>query len=741
MPSVVVLIPGRDGDLAGTQPSLTSPSKQPHSLSQATTPPSVPSRSSPPSKSTASSLAAPSVSYTSRPPSSRPRQPLHVSTSSASLSFSSSLSRQPSSSSSTSSSSVSNGSQRSRKAHHDTPIDISDPFGSDAYMSSRRSPATGQDLYTCLWRLRDKKGVLDPKGHTFCGCQLMTADLLAKHVLTQHIVAAQPYSTHSVQRKIACKWGGCFNRHYDPPGLAAHLVHDHFTHQMGLKYACVAQHCSIKTVLTSHEALERHHTQYHSSATQSNQIRPFWQPTRALKDNKRASQLLAAIQKLDAAGSTVPRIPVSDSANPRFTPSSQRARMVRAINLKQKCFDPFDLRPGQGQDGQPWIRFYKRIQKCSEYDADLQAAHDAVFRATSYDELDLDRLHSQACDGVDLAHNSTLWAIEKGLQEAQLYQVDQPSSQQQKKSHHLSLPPETGGQVLLPPSSPESRVESISAASLASVEREMSFDASMSKQYRWVDSVIKMAPRKAAKGATTSTHFDDNSDSEEVLQDWAPPLRLQPYHTSSRCRFPIAEEETACQGRQRAIRRRAPQNPRNVSKSSSLSTQTSRSSSLSRQAPSSSLTPLSHLGVLSLDAAPLRFKRELQDDDSTLLDGRESDLLPPTSRIKLEEDAECFIDLTSDSGDETLPQSIKSSPTPVDEMRSITPLPVFVELESNALVETSPNLDRHKAAGKVEHCLTSISQQPILADVPVRNSCTTPDSQTELSHHIVPTSL
>ncbi|SPO22533.1 uncharacterized protein UTRI_01211 [Ustilago trichophora] len=712
MPSVVVLIPGRDGDLAGMQPSSTSPSKQQHTLRQATIPPSVPSRSLSPSESTSSSLAAPSASHTSRPSSSKPRRPLHVSTSSASLSSSSSLSRQPSSSSSTSSSPVSHGSQRSRKGHHDNPIDFSNPFGSDAYMSSKRSPATGRDLYTCLWRLRDKKGVLDPNGHMFCSCQLMTADLLAKHVLTQHIVAVQPNSTHPVQPKIACKWGGCFNRHYDAPGLAAHLVHDHFTHQMGLKYACVVQHCSIKTILTSHEALERHHTQYHSSATQTNLIRPIWQPTRALKDDKRASQLLAAIRKLDAVGPTVPRISVSDGANPTFTPSSERARTIRAIHLKQKYFDPFDLRPGQGQDGQPWIRFYKRIQKCSEYDADLQAAHDAIFRATTYDELDLVRLQLQEFDGVDLAHDSMLHSIENGLQQAQLYEVNRPSSHQQKnriRTHHLPLPPQTGVQVLLPASLTESRVESISAASLASIERELSFDASMSKQYRWVDTVLKMGPNKATKGAATSTDdFDDNPASEEVLQDWAPPLRLEPYHTFSRCRFPTAEEETASQGMQRAIRRRAALNPRNVSNSSSLSTLTSRSSSQSRQAPSSSLTPLSHLGFLSLDMAPSRIKRELEnDDDSTQIDGCQSDLLPPTSRIKLEDDASCFIDLTSDSDDEMLPPSIKSTRTPVDQMRSISPNPVFVELESNTLVETSPSVDRWKA----EHCLTSFSQQ------------------------------
>lgn len=578
-------------------------------------------------------------------------------------------------------------------------------------MSSKRSPPDGQDFYLCRWRLRDKKGVLDPNGHTFCNSQLMTADLLARHVLSQHVEAAEQPATDVSWRKIACKWDSCFNRHYDPSGLAAHLVYDHFTQQMGLKYACVAQRCTVKTVLTSLEALERHHAQYHSGSTHSDQIRPVWKPVRSLKDSKGASNLLAAIRKLDTRGPTIPKIPVSDHANPNFAPITQKARTLNAIEFKRKYFDPLLVQPGPGQDGEPWNHLYRRVQKNMDHDASVRAAHDAIFCATDYDQQDLDRLCSDGLGYVELTDDTTIEAIQLGLERAQLYDRHTPSAHRQDKLppiKHLRLRSEGECEVAVLECQAEQLVETIGPKSLASIEREMDFDASLSKQRRWVDTVLKLGP------VTTNSHRGSAADVDPGLevasQDWAPPLRLDPYHPSSRCRFAIDEDNDSDE-KPRAIRR----NTRFKQEEQSLTSPTASSSSSSRNSPrarclSSSLTPPPDSTPLQPFFDSARVKRELDHNDGSLLNGSE----PPRSRIKLEEgETNILIDLTGDSEGEGVGESL----APTIQPRSVTPYSVFVELEPNALIETSPGLHRFGGKEKDGCRLTSISHLP-QTDIP-----------------------
>ncbi|SNX82533.1 uncharacterized protein MEPE_01239 [Melanopsichium pennsylvanicum] len=680
MPSVVVLIPANDGDFAPTHSALTSPSKQTF-ISHRTSAPSTSHSSSFSSFSSSHSSSSPSksnpslVTLSTRIPvqsgTSQSPRPLFASSSSSSPTHAFPLLHQPSNSSSTSTSSTT--SHRSRSSHHHRSVDLADPFGSDAYNSAKRYPATGQGLYTCQWRLRDKKGVLDPNGHQFCDVQLMTADLLAKHVLTQHSSFDSHVPNYAVQCKVACKWGGCFNRHYDTPGLAAHLVHDHFTQQMGLKYACIAKQCPIKTILTSHNALERHQFQYHSGPTL---LRPVWQPQRALQNNERTSQLLALFKKLDTAGPSIPKMPVSDSANPKRDRITAKVRLAREAELKRRCFDSLEVRPGQGQIGEPWIRFHNRGRKFIEYEASLQAAENAIFHATIFDQDDLDTLRQAGDVCIELEGDATFRAIEWGLERAQLYDRPDSSPHQQRRPLHtsrLTLPTDIQCAIPVTEAPPEHLFERIGAASLAAIENEMRFDAALSKQRRWANKVLKIGPAGAKNGTATSTpDLDDQSDDDS--DDWAPPLRLEPHHPSSRSKFAVDEDAT-CHEVPRAIRRRTDMEAETEFQVSSWP---AKSSSLTSPIERSfSLTPISRLESVEPPIASSRIKREFQvDGDTALTNGSE----PPTSRMKIKDKKTSYIDLTdptADSVEETKTPPPKPSIPPMhDELQACHPLPL-----------------------------------------------------------------
>ncbi|TKY84970.1 hypothetical protein EX895_006050 [Sporisorium graminicola] len=642
MPSVVVLIPGTAGDTPTPSSVSYSPYKQ-HKLlslpppSSASAPAS--SRSSKPGISAASTS---SVIVPLTPPPTSSRQPLLPSSSSSSLS-SSSLLRSHSSSSSSASSTTSQpaSGSHSRGKRHERPIGISNPFGDEhIYNSTKRCSPSGPGVYTCRWRLRDKKGVLDPNGHQYCDSQLMTPDLLAQHVLTHHI--PQHSASQYAHLKIACKWNSCFNRHYDPAGLASHLVHDHFTNQMGLKYACISSNCSVQTVLTSFEALKRHHTQYHAGSPTS-QHRKVWQPRRPQEHPERASKLLAAIRKLDTPEHR-PRIPVSTCANPQFTPVDPKIRALRQIELKRRYMDPLTVELGDGQEGQPWNRLYKRIDKRIQAEKSKQAAHDTILRATEYEEHNLD---IKTPVFVEVTGDPILRAIGEGLQDAQLYHDGCSSPCQStvsRKTPGLALPPPRKAHVLLPEHDPQHAQDHIGAASLHSVEREMRFDAALSKQLHWSDRVLggsafvpsHNAPLRptASENAPSNVERDDD---EGASDDWVPPLRLDSYHPVSRSRFAIVED-SASDDKPRAIRRPTEAGPHAPSSGQTTAT-SSRLTSPSITSSSSSLTPMS-----VSNAAQERVKREREHDEDDDLKHHAHE--PPSSRIKLEGKEVPYIDVT-----------------------------------------------------------------------------------------------
>ncbi|CBQ70559.1 hypothetical protein sr12455 [Sporisorium reilianum SRZ2] len=643
MPSLIVLIPGTGGDTP-TQRSSAAPS---------------PVRQRKPLSLPTSSSSSVVVSIPALPSSSR--RTLQPSSSSSSLSSSSLLRNHSGSSSSASSSTSEPSSSRHRKGRHDRPIDISNPFGDDVYNSAKRIAPFGQAVYSCRWRLRDKKGVLDPNGHQYCDAQLMTPDLLARHVLTQHI--DQRSAALDPPLKIACKWNSCFNRHYDPAGLAAHLVHDHFTNQMGLRYACVSTRCPVKTILTSFEALDRHHAQYHSGYL-SSQLRKVWQPRRPHKDPRKAAKLLAALRKLDAMHSRA-SIPVSVDANPKLAPVDPRVRRLRHTELKRRFMDPLNVELGEAQQGQPWIRLQKRIDKRTQHEASRQAADDAILRATDYDQNDLGRV-APVC--VETPGDPTLRAIEDGLQSAQLYHTGRASSSKlmARKPPDLTLPPEGDAQVVL--SEGEGWEDSIGAASLHSIERQMRFDAALSKQQRWADRVLRgsVAPKLAAAQDPAA---DEDSDDERA--DWVSPLPLVPYHPAARSRFALVEDSDATP---RAMLHHPPQSNPHAPSSGHTSPTSSRLTSPTATSRTSSLTPIS-------DPTPDRLKRHRDHDDTSLHE-------PPASRLKLEE---AYIDLTRSSDDGR------------DDVRFEALRRVFGEIAPNARAMSSPGGHRLRGvSGKSE---------------------------------------
>jgi hypothetical protein len=85
----------------------------------------------------------------------------------------------------------------------------------------------------------------------------------------------------------------------------------------------------------------------------------------------------------------------------------------------------------------------------------------------------------------------------------------------------------------------------------------MNFDASLSKQRRWVDRLRKRSSIASSSNALPSCEDEGGSDVQDSAADWAPPLRLNPYHSSSRNRFISAiEDHSALLEKPLALRQR-----------------------------------------------------------------------------------------------------------------------------------------------------------------------------------------
>ncbi|GAC72622.1 hypothetical protein PANT_7d00194 [Moesziomyces antarcticus T-34] len=528
MPALVVLIPSTDVSV----PDAASP---------------FPRRKSP----SHSSLAkAPSPSKQPRPLlRGSTKHHLHPSSaSSSSLSpFPPSSPRSSSSSASvTADSSTSGGSTKSagRSSVRYHPIDFSSPFGEDADLSAKRAAPANQGPHICKWRLRDKKGLLDRKGHVFCRCKLMTADLLAKHVLTHHIPPAAPSTPdQELFRKVACRWDHCFNRHYEPSELAAHLLHHHFTHQMGLRYACLVQNCSAATLLTTRAALERRHAQYHAAYVRTAQLRPTWEPVpvrKDRKDRKHASHLLAQLRKYDALPDPFQvRIAVSDRKNPKLDVSSAAINPEHAREFKKRYMNPAMIQLGPDQKGEAWLSLHRWLQRSVDVSAARLMADQAVLEGTSYDDTDLARSHACAPPVVEISEPPSLSALKRGILAGQPYVSSAaPSSGAVAKSstgkETLALPNQPC-EVALTQISAQVCIESIGASSLASIDREMQLDDALETQRRWAQKVYKIRPppsRSLARSATMPTSdLEDDTDGDEPRLP-----RFETYHPASRIR-------------------------------------------------------------------------------------------------------------------------------------------------------------------------------------------------------------
>jgi hypothetical protein len=372
----------------------------------------------------------------------------------------------------------------------------------------------------------------------------MTADLLAKHVLTHHIPPAAPSTTNQeLFRKVACRWDHCFNRHYEPSALAAHLVHHHFTHQMGLRYACLVQKCSATTLLTTRAALERHHAQYHAAYVRTAQLRPTWEPVpvrKDRKDRKHASHLLAQLRKYDALPDPFQvRIAVSDRKNPKLDVSSAAINPEHAREFKKRYMNPAMIQPGPDQKGEPWLSLHRWLQRSVDVSAARLMADQAVLEGTSYDDTDLARSHACAPPVVEISEPPSLSALKRGILAGQPYVSSAvPSSGAVAKSSagkETLVLPNQPCEVALTQTPAQVCIESIGASSLASIDREMQLDDALETQRRWAQKVYKIRPppsRSLARSATMPTSdLEDDTDGDEPRLP-----RFEAYHPASRIR-------------------------------------------------------------------------------------------------------------------------------------------------------------------------------------------------------------
>lgn len=656
MPSVVVLIPPSPKDRAND----ISTSASAASISAASS--SSLSLSSTASPYASSAFASTSALHPPRTSPPKPRRSLLPSSSAPTL-------PPPSSSSSSGhgySSDSSSSGHRSRSIHTDQLIDPSNPFGVDVFESSKRVPPADQGLYVCKWRLRDKKNLFDTVGHIYCDCNLMTADLLARHVLSQHIAPARRSARHVAQPKIACRWGSCFNRHYEPSALAAHLIHDHFTVTMGLKYACIAKHCAVKTIITSHDALHRHHAAYHEDAPPK-QLRPIWKFKPPPSDNgKSADDILAALRAFDRSGQSLgPRMIVTERANPKIRVLTPEIRRMRETAFKRRFFDPQVLTSTNGQDGQPWIKLHRRLEKRNERSVTRQNIDDLILQGTEYDSDDLVDVFKEDVSVVEIPPCPRRRQLERGLQNAQLYGIkDAASSQQPKLADRLalSLPLEDVRQVVIKASPSSKLVEHICPASLSNIERKMDFDSALDKQRRWADRVLGFGPASLQSTRTTDAVLPIGFPAEQ------PQLLLEQYHPASRFRYPIAEDEQPRCGKQEqphAVRPR----PKVLERS------------VPERAASSPLTvlPTRESTAVSEDSvvfAEQRCAKRMREDVPPGMLGDEEG--PPTSKPKLED---IPIGPKPEQGELAIPMV---------QIPSLGSLPVLIELEPNAELKPEP---------------------------------------------------
>ncbi len=167
------------------------------------------------------------------------------------------------------------------------------------------------------------------------------------------------------------------------------------------------------------------------------------------KDRKHASHLLAQLRKYDALPDPFQvRIAVSDRMNPKLDVSSPAINREHAREFKKRYMNPAMIQPGPDQKGEPWLSLHRRLQRSVDVSAARQAADQAIFEGTSYDDTNLARSHACAPPVVELSEPPSLSALKQGIIAGQPYISSAASSS------GAVAKPTTGEETLVLPNQP-----------------------------------------------------------------------------------------------------------------------------------------------------------------------------------------------------------------------------------------------------------------------------------------------
>ncbi|KAN0060562.1 hypothetical protein ACQY0O_007202 [Thecaphora frezii] len=347
-----------------------------------------------------------------------------------------------------------------RSRHHHAPIDYHDPFGTTRWNSHRR--VARADETTCTWRLREKSIFHDAER---CNIQFLTADLLARHVLIDHVAPTQHHHRHhnhsvdeeqqqlqsttqaesnrfdaddeddtdpldllprnDAEARPFCRWGNCSNRRYRTEELARHVL-QHLEVQLGLVYSCPFVKCPTTAPLGSESVLHLHLGIYHRDPYTEDDLRPIFAP---IKVDRNA---LTPPPPLPASGSREDQrllSPIGLMLGAEFAISS----VVRSIHSKA-CVPPLLTEtewlcvrescnalalPVQSNEETycwPWPKLLPKLEYRAERARQRKAADEAIEQGFLPSR---DRMGGHPLELVDLERLETLDVLQ-GVEEARL---------------------------------------------------------------------------------------------------------------------------------------------------------------------------------------------------------------------------------------------------------------------------------------------------------------------------------
>ncbi len=282
--------------------------------------------------------------------------------------------------------------------------------------------------------------------------------------------------------------------------------------------------------------------------------------------------------------------------------------------------------------------YSQEVRQAGRVLASMEEADRAVLRGTEYDEEDLERANREGLECVEIDGVPIIREIEAGMERAKLY-GEEPSSPSHQTT--LSAPSEKtvrGG----PAGSVIRRARRDTRPSITGIDRARDEVRRLPIQTAPMDRRRSQDWAKSSRAAPLprtdlALIADAQEKEDEAAEDWAPPLRLEPFHSAARC-WMAPSEPGQTQRPARAIRRKEGGRP------------ATHAQVKTEALPSTSERAIASHTALPL-GAPISLKREREEDATSRSSQRNAE--PPATRIKLEKQIP-YIDLTaSDAESET----------------------------------------------------------------------------------------